>query len=103
MPWVEFEGSRVECPEGANLRMVLVRARLRLYRSASAAINCRGRGLCGTCAVSIEGPVSPPNDAEVKRLAKFPHRPDSGLRLACQVSVHGDVTVTRHEGIWGHR
>ena len=101
MPKVEFAGRSIECLEGANLRTVLVHARLTLYRSASAAINCRGRGRCGTCAVSIEGPVSEPTQAEERRLSRFPHRRGSGLRLACQVSVLGDLTVERHDGTWG--
>ena len=103
MASVDFEGTVVECPEGANLRVVLLRARLRLYRSVSAAMNCRGRGVCGTCAVSIEGEVSEPTDAEAKRLGRFPHKAEDGLRLACQVNVRGDLKVRRYPGIWGAR
>ncbi len=49
----------------------------------------------------IEGPVSEPTSVEQKRLRRPPHRPEKGLRLACQVSVLGDVTVTKYEGLWG--
>ena len=103
MPTIRFQDQTIECPEGANLRMVLTRARLPLYNSAAKAINCRGRGTCGTCAVEIEGPVSEPTAAEQRRLARRPHAPDSGLRLACQCSVLGDLVVTKRKGLFGQR
>jgi len=103
MPTVTFGTSRVECLPGSNLRMVLLRARLPLYNSVTAALNCRGNGVCGTCAVRIEGEASPPTPAEQQRLAIFPHRPDAGLRLACQVSVLGDLVVTKPAGLFGQR
>jgi ferredoxin len=103
MPVVEFAGRAVECPLGANLRFVLLRARLPLYTGAARALHCRGNSMCGTCAVRIEGPVSEPTEGEIRRLSLFPHRPDSGLRLACQVSVQGDLKVAKHEGLFGHR
>ncbi len=103
MPTVHFAGKSVECPPGANLRMVLIRARLPLYASAARALNCRGRGLCGTCAVSIEGEVSPPTPVEQRRLSAPPHDAGSGLRLACQCKVLADLRVTKHRGLWGQR
>lgn len=106
MPTIDFRGAaeaRIECPPGANLRVVLLRARLPLYTLAARALHCRGRGTCGTCAVEVEGAVSAPTDAERKRLARLPHRPEQGLRLACQVRVEGDVVVTKHPGLFGHR
>jgi ferredoxin len=81
--------------------MVLLRARQPLYTRVSRALHCRGRGLCGTCAVRIEGPISEPTSAEQKRLRRPPHRPEKRLRLACQVSVLGDLTVTKYDGLWG--
>jgi len=103
VPTVHFAGSKVECLPGSNLRMVLLRARLPLYASVAAALNCRGNGICGTCAVRIEGEASAPTPAEQRRLAHFPHRPESGVRLACQVSVLGDLVVTRPPGLFGQR
>ena len=44
MPTIPFEGRTIECPAGANLRMVMIRARLPLYNRAARALNCRGRG-----------------------------------------------------------
>jgi ferredoxin len=103
LPIVSFAGQQVECPRGANLRMVLLRARLPLYTLVARALHCRGRGMCGTCAVRIEGPVSEPTEVERQRLRSFPHDPKAGLRLACQCSVLGDLVVTKHEGLFGQR
>ena len=87
---------------GANLRVVLLRARLPLYTRVARALHCRGRGSCGTCAVRVEGPVTDPTAIERKRMRFPPHRPERGLRLACQCNVMGDLTVTKFEGVWGH-
>ena len=91
----------LEFIEGANLRMVLLRARLPLYNGAARAIHCRGFGTCGTCAVRIEGEVSEPTAVERWRLGFPPHHRESGLRLACQCNVLGDLEVTKYEGLWG--
>lgn len=105
MPVVRFRGNsrdeKIPCPEGANLRMVLLRARMPLYSKAARALHCRGHGTCGTCAVKIEGPVSEPTKQEERRLRFPPHDAESGLRLACQVNVLGDLTVTKYEGFFG--
>ena len=48
--------------------------------------------------------ANPPDPHPKKpRLRLPPHHPDSGLRLACQCSVIGDVTVTKYEGLFGQR
>jgi ferredoxin len=93
----------IPCPEGANLRMVLLHARLPLYTKVARALHCRGRGSCGTCAVHVEGAVSEPTPAEQRRLKMPPFAKREGLRLACQCSVLGDVTVTKSDGIFGQR
>ncbi len=103
MPTVHFAGRSIECPSGANLRMVLLRARLPLYNGVARAIHCRGFGTCGTCAVQLEGEASAPTSVEKLRMRVPPHAADSGLRLACQVSVLGDLTVTKYDGLWGQR
>jgi ferredoxin len=103
VPTVRFAGRSIECPHGANLRVVLLHARLPLYTRVARAIHCRGNGTCGTCAVRVDGPVSEPTPAERRRLRLPPHHPDSGLRLACQTNVLGDVTVTKYEGLFGQR
>ncbi len=63
MPKIEFAGQTIECLKGANLRRVLLRARLPLYTKVARAIHCRGNGTCGTCAVRVEGPVTEPTPA----------------------------------------
>ena len=101
MPTIDFAGQTVECLAGSNLRMVLLRARLPLYNGVARALHCRGFGTCGTCAVRIEGETSEPTRAEKRRLALPPHDLAAGLRLACQVSVLGDLKVTKYEGVFG--
>lgn len=101
MHTIHFAGETVACLAGANLRTVLLRARLPLYNGAARALHCRGFGTCGTCAVKIEGEISEPTSAERRRLALPPHDLASGLRLACQVSVLGDLRVTKYEGFFG--
>jgi len=103
LPTVRFAGEAVECLEGANLRSVLVRARLPLYNGAARAIHCRGLGTCGTCAVRIEGAVSEPTAVERTRLSLPPHDREAGLRLACQCEVLGDIEVTKYGGLFGQR
>jgi len=102
VPTVRFAGRSVACPPGANLRTVLLRARLPLYDRVARAVHCRGFGTCGTCAVRIEGAVSEPTAVERWRLDFPPHDSASGLRLACQVQVLGDLEVTKYDGFWGH-
>ena len=71
-------------------------------------VNCRGLGTCGTCAVELGGSaVAPPerNAIEQARLNLPPHskhnKHNSKLRLACQVRLQGDLTVTKRMGFWG--
>ena len=103
MPTIHFAGEKVECLPGANLRSVLVRARLPLYNGAARALHCRGIGACGTCAVKIEGAVSAPTALEKVRINLPPHDGERGLRLACQCSVMGDLTITKYRGLFGQR
>ncbi len=57
-----------------------------LLARADAAIGqpCGGRGVCGKCAVALQGDVSSPNEAEMR----------CGARLACQAIAVGDATIT---------
>ncbi len=103
MPKVSFAGETVECLEGANLRSVLLRARLPLYNGAARAIHCRGFGTCGTCAVKVEGELSEPTPVEQLRLGLPPHDRERGLRLACQCNVLGDIQVTKYLGLFGQK
>ena len=102
MPQVCFEGQDIACPVGANLRDVLRKAGLPPHNGSTTWLNCQGIGTCGTCAVELEGSVSPQNGRERLRLHMPPHKHGERLRLACQVRVQGDLTVWKHDGFWGH-
>ncbi len=103
MPTVHFRGRDIECEEGAILRDVLLDADETPHNGASKYLNCHGRGACGTCAVAVSGEVSAKNPTEVRRLSQPPFGDVDGLRLACQTRVKGDVTVTKHDGFFGHK
>lgn len=103
MPIVTFQGQRIPCDTGVNLRELLVERGLAPHNGMAKWINCRGLGSCGTCAVAIQGQVSAMTLAERIRLALPPHNPRHGLRLACQCQVQGDVQVTKYEGLWGQQ
>lgn len=103
MPIVRFEGRELDVLSGSHLRDVLLEAGTSPHGGRSKWLNCRGFGTCGTCAVEIQGTVAPPSARERARLSFPPHRPESGLRLACQVRVEHDLTVTKHPGFWGEQ
>lgn len=90
MPKVIFERERVEAdvPQGANLREVALANNIPIYSGFATVANCKGNGRCGTCRVSIQGPVKPRNSVEESKLKNVPY-----LRLACQIQVEGDMTV----------
>ena len=98
---VTFEGVTIPCEAGERVRDVLLRAGMTPHNGKARVLNCRGFGTCGTCAVALEGPVSPIGGREQARLRFPPHRADAGLRLACQAKVEGDVRVTKYRGFWG--
>lgn len=103
MPTISFQGAEVECEEGDVLRDVLIDAGLSPHNGSADYLNCRGHATCGTCAVEVHGDVSKMGDEERRRLSFPPHKADSGLRLACQTRVLGDVEVVKHPGFWGHK
>ena len=101
-PTVRFEGREVTCEVGDRLRSVLLAAEGHSpHNDVAQVANCGGNGLCGTCAVAVDGEVSEPESREQRRLGLPPHDEASGLRLACQTRVQGDVTVEKHRGLWG--
>jgi ferredoxin len=102
MPVVTFEGERIECESGDCLRSVLLEAGHSPHNGPTA-LSCHGLGTCGTCAVEIDGEVAAPTARERARLGVPPHSVERGLRLACRVQVTDDITVTKHDGFWGHR
>lgn len=104
MPTVQFQGQTIECEEGATLRDVLLEADANPHNGTAKYLHCRGRGVCGTCAVEIRnGDAGPKSDSESKRLSRAPFDDDTPLRLACQISVTDDLTVVKHDGFWGQK
>jgi len=101
MPEIKFNGKTISCEPGANLREVLVRHNIYPHNGSSRYLNCCGIGTCGTCAVIIEGKLAAPGSQEKFRLSMPPHRSQKGLRLACQVVVNSNLTVSKGEGFWG--
>lgn len=101
MPTIHFRGKVIRCAKDANLRQVLKANGLQPHNGASTTFNCFGLGTCGTCAVKVDGAVNALTPAEKLRLSFPPHKPENGLRLACQVKVLGDVNVIKGEGFWG--
>ena len=101
MPKVTAQGKTFECPQGANLRQVLLQNGIELYNGATSSLNCHGLGTCGTCAVQVEGAVSESEWRERTRRSLPPHSLVQNRRLACQTKVLGDVKVTKFSGAWG--
>lgn len=98
---VTAQGQSIECPEGVNLRQVLLAHHIPVHNGKAALINCRGIGICGTCAVEIEGAVSSKAWREQARLSLPLQHPETTRRLACQVKVLADIQVSKFSGFWG--
>jgi ferredoxin len=101
MPAVEFRDRTLDCPEGAVLRDVLLETGESPHNGRADALNCRGHGTCGTCAVEVDGPTTDPTAREKTRLGVPPHSGNDDLRLACQTRVLGDLAVRKYPGLWG--
>lgn len=56
---------------------------------------CR-TGICGSCLVEIEGNIPAPNETE-KELLEIIAPNNSKARLACQVNLSSDISITRIE------
>jgi ferredoxin len=102
VPTVRFRSHEIECEHGTVPRDVLREAGVSPHNGRADALNCRGVGSCGTCAVEVEGTVDDAGRRERLRLSVPPHDPDSGLRLAFQTRVLGDLTIRKYPGFWGH-
>ncbi|MCG9890310.1 MAG: (2Fe-2S)-binding protein [Thermosynechococcaceae cyanobacterium MS004] len=101
MPTITAQGKTIQCRAGENLRQVLLNHNIDLYNGKAKFINCLGIGSCGTCAVEINGFTAPPNWRDRTRRSLPPHDPARNLRLACQVTVTEDITVTKYDQFWG--
>jgi len=98
MPEISFvkQNRKITVENGANLRSAAIHEYLSIYPHIFKILNCRGNSLCGTCAVEIvSGKVDPPNDREKEKLGgKLKKNPN--IRLACQLTVNGDLEVRTH-------
>lgn len=83
------ENNRVTVADGETL--------LNAVRLSGLAIEapCDGRGTCGKCRLKVTGVVSPPDASEVERLGDLL---ESGVRLACQAKVYGQVQAEAAAG-----
>jgi len=92
VPVIKFKNEHlsVEVPAGANLRQTALENGVEVYQAEAKVLNCRGRGLCGTCRMEVtpNRAASPRTKAELKML-NF-----SNDRLSCQTEITGDCSVT---------
>ncbi len=122
MPIVKFikEQKEIEVPEGANLRKEAIKAGVNTHQglngfgaSMNKVLNCHGFAQCGTCRVRIAKgmenaskmgiveklrfrcpvptPVTPGGLDPIPSMAFLGN--EDTMRLACQVTVHGDMEV----------
>ncbi len=103
MPVIYFNGNKIPCKPGENLRKALLAYHSSPYNGMSRYINCFGMGSCGTCAVWVKGIVNDKTFMERWRLKFPPHKGKDGVRLACQVRVWGDLEIIKGEGFWGQK
>lgn len=104
---VTFRGREISAQRGQKLRAVLLNAGVHPH-NGGLLVTCRGLGTCGTCAVAIhDGNVHPAERSfrENVRLNFPPHHSTNteqrSLRLACQVRLEENITVTKFNGFWG--
>ena len=96
MPEIYFvnENKKINVDDGMNLRKVSNDRGVSVYSNIIKKLfNCRGKGMCGTCLVRIEGEkIEPPNEIEIKKLKKKLPK-DQSLRLACQLIIRSDLKI----------
>jgi len=103
MPVVTFhnEHRSFDTEAGSNLRLLMKKVGVSPYSGLDALLNCRGNNFCGTCAVEVvDGKgASPRTREEEGTLAgnlAVARVVEKNIRLACQTSVTGDMTVKTH-------
>ena len=104
MPKVTFvkEKQEIEVPVGANLRLEARKAGIQVYKTLAQYLNCRGRGMCGTCKVLVKKGMENLSPKSGRERFYFAARPlgmlavighEDEMRLSCQVQVNGDCTI----------
>ena len=100
MPYVKFEkeGKTIACNAGVNLRKLAKENKISVYSGIHKLINCHGNGMCTSCEVEIvDGDeMNQRTRMEEVQLAGYP----LARRLACQVTIHGNLTVRTHPPKW---
>lgn len=84
--WNGSQWYTLQIEQGEYLRDHLRQNRLE-PQGSEARIHCNGRGLCGTCAVSVEG-NQPAAQNKIDELLM-----ENGFRLSCMMPVNQDLTV----------
>ena len=96
------EKKEIEVPAGVNLRQALREAGIQVYQSIDKYLNCRGLGLCGTCAVLVKDGMEHLSKKNLRERFNFAFHPKTSfavighedeMRLSCQVKVDGDCTI----------
>ena len=86
----------ITADQGETIREAAIRNKLSIYPHVFKILNCRGRGLCHSCAIKIvSGNAEPKNEIENQQLAKKLKK-NSELRLARQVKVSDNMTIETH-------
>jgi ferredoxin len=97
----------IEVQPGANLRVALREAGVQVYSGIDKYLNCRGLGMCGTCAVYVKKGMDNLSKKSMMEKVNFTLHPKTSfavighedeMRLACQCSVQGDVEVEVRPG-----
>lgn len=92
----------IEVPAGANLRAALREAGVEVYSGIAKYANCRGLGLCGTCAVLVKKGIEGLSKKSLQERLNFTLHPISSfriighedeMRLSCQCKVEGDCEI----------
>jgi ferredoxin len=86
------ETKLLQAPAGANVRQLLVDNGINVYQSVTRWTNCKGKQLCGTCIVNVEGGAMNTNRKSMDEASTLRENPDS-YRLSCVTYAYGDVTV----------
>jgi ferredoxin len=92
----------IEVPAGANLRQALREAGVEVYSGIDKYLNCRGLGLCGTCAVLVKKGMEGLGKKTLRERFNFTLHPKTSfmvighedeMRLSCQCKVEGDCEI----------
>ena len=86
MPIVKKQGQSLDLPKGTHISEALKK-----LSSEYLSLPCGGKGTCGKCRVTVKGICSEPTQKERECLSKDEFQ--SGVRLACQTTIEGDVEI----------